>query len=135
MSWLIVATAVVGAYSAQTQYIAGKQQQIEIEQQADEEKLSAEAQELERRQKLNKALSANIVGVSTGGTTGEGTPASIALENAKQASISEGLEGLSSRLKQSQLKRQGDNAYSQGKMAAASTLLQTGARAKSLMKG
>ena len=134
MSFLLIATLAAGALQARGQQVAGAQQKIEFEKAAEQEKLSAEAQELERRQKLNKALSANIVGLATSGISGEGTPASIALENAEQASASEGLEGLSSRLKQAQLKRQGSNAYAQGNMAAASTLLQTGTKYQNLRK-
>ena len=121
----IIAT---GAVSARGQYVAGKQQEIAYEQQAEEEKLSAQAQEAARRQQLNKALSANIVGLATSGMSGEGTPQSLSIESAKQASISEGLEGLSSRLKQAQLKRQGKNAASMGGIQAASTLLNTTAQ-------
>ena len=76
MSWIIVAVTVAGGLaSAQNQRNAGAQQKIEFEKAAEQEKLSAEAQELERRQKLNKALSANIVGLATSGISGEGTPA------------------------------------------------------------
>ncbi len=127
--FLLAASAVVAGRS---QYVAGKQQEIEYEMQAEEEKLSAEAQELERRQHLNKALAANVVGLSTSGISGEGTPQSIALESAKQASLSEGLEGLSSRLKQAQLKRQGKNAAATGKYQAASTLLKSTTQAAQL---
>lgn len=110
-----------------------KSQEIEFERQAEEEKISAEGRELQRRQKLNKVLAANIVGVSTSGISGEGTPASIALESAKQASLSEGIEGLSTRLKQAQLKRQGKNVRAAGNIQAASTLLKGGFEASKLI--
>ncbi len=101
----------------------GEQQKIDLDKQAEEEKLSAEVRELGRRQKLNDVLAANIVGVSTSGMSGEGTPESIALANARQASASEGLESLTTRLKQDQLKRQGKDAVRSGRLAATSTLL------------
>jgi hypothetical protein len=41
------------------------------------------------------------------GITGEGTPASIALESAKQIGSSEGMINLSEKLKRAQLRRQG----------------------------
>lgn len=110
-----------------------KAKEIEFEQQAEQEKISAEGRELQRRQKLNKVLAANIVGVSTSGISGEGTPASIALESAKQASLSEGIEGLSTRLKQAQLKRQGKNVRVAGNIQAASTLLKGGFEASKLI--
>lgn len=112
---------------------SAKSQEIEFERQAEEEKISAEGRELQRRQKLNKVLAANIVGVSTSGISGEGTPASIALESAKQASLSEGIEGLSTRLKQAQLKRQGKNVRAAGNIQAASTLLKGGFEASKLI--
>ncbi|MGB1304009.1 hypothetical protein [Pseudoalteromonas marina] len=133
MSYIIVGAVIVtGAISANNQRNAGKAQQIELEQAAEEEKLSSEARELGRRQQLNKALSANIVSQAMSGTSGEGTPQSIALDNARTASISEGLEGLSSRLKRSQLKRQGANARNQGNTQAASTLLSTAVKTQQL---
>lgn len=132
MSWLITAVVVSGALVAKGQIDTAKAQEIDFEQQAEQEKISAEGRELQRRQQLNKVLSANIVGVSTSGISGEGTPASIALESAKQASISEGIEGLSSRLKRAQLKRQGKNVRAAGNIQAASTLLKSGIQAESL---
>jgi len=132
MSWLITLVAVGTGVAALSTLKAGKTQEIELEQQAEEEKLSAEAKELGRRQKLNKMLAANVVGLASSGISGEGTPQSIALASAKQASISEGLEGLTSRLKQSQLKRQGANVRAGSKLAAASTLLTGGVKIKEL---
>ena len=134
MSWLITAVVVTGVVSARMQSNAGKAQEIELEKAAEQEEMAADARELGRRQQLNKALSANIVGLSTSGMTGEGTPESIALDNARTASISEGLEGLSSRLKQSQLRRQASTAGSTGNIQAASTLLNTGVKAMALSR-
>lgn len=129
MSWLLTgAVLLTGVISASNQINAVEAQKLELDKSAEEEELSADSRELARRQRLNKALSANIVGVSTSGMSGEGTPQSIALDNARTASISEGLEGLSSRLKASQLRRQGRTARSAGRVQAASTLLNTGVR-------
>ncbi len=110
-------------YSAEQQKNAAKSQQFELERQADQEKLSAEAQEVERRQRLNKVLSANVVSQAMSGTTGEGTPQSLALESAKQSSASEGLNALSDRLRQAHLKRMGANVRQAGSTQATSTLL------------
>ena len=99
MSWLItamaVATATAGAVSARGQYIAGKTQEIELNRQAEEERLAAQSRELQRREELNRALAANVVGQSMSGISGEGTPASIALASAEKASLSEATIGLS----------------------------------------
>ena len=61
--------------------------------------------------------------MSMSGMTGEGTPASIALESAKQIGTSEGMIGLSDRLRQAQLRRQGAMARGTANIGAASTLL------------
>ncbi len=120
--WLI-ASAVTTGLTIQNQKNTAKAQAFELERQGEQEELSAEGRELERRQKLNKVLAANVVGQANSGIAGEGTPASIALGSAKQASISEGIESLSDRLKQDHLKRQADNVRSAGNTQAASTLL------------
>ena len=129
MSWVITAiavTATAGAVSARGQYIAGKTQEIELKRQAEEERISAQSRELQRREELNRALAANVVGQAMSGIAGEGTPASIALASAERASLSEATIGLSEKLKQAQLRRQATSARQVGKMQAASTLLQTG---------
>ena len=77
---LIAAGAGVQAYG---QIQAGKAQESALKQQAEQERLAAESRELERQQKLNKALAANVVGMGVSGIKAEGTPASIALESAK----------------------------------------------------
>lgn len=119
-----VGAGVVGAISASLQYDAAKEQKISIEVQADQEKLAAKGRELDRRQKLNQVLSQNIVDMA--GQSGEGTPQSIALSNARQASLSESAESLSDKLRQAQLARQAKSSMSQGKAQSASTLLKAG---------
>ena len=119
-------TAVSGAVSARGQYLAGKTQQMELERQAEEERISAQSRELQRRERLNEALAANVVGQAMSGISGEGTPASLALASAKKVGLSELTIGLSEKLKQAQLRRQGKSAKQTGKLQAASTLLKTG---------
>lgn len=124
MTWVVTTIVAAGAItSAAGQRNAAEAQKIELEQQADQEALASKGRELERRQQLNKVLAANIVSQQISGTTGEGTPQSIALESAKQASSSEALLSLSDRLKQAQLRRQAASAKRQGNIAATSTLL------------
>jgi hypothetical protein len=131
MSWVITAIA-LGVGTAKLQHDAGKAQQIEFNRQAEEEKIGAEGRELQRRQQLNDVLASNIASLSSSGIGGEGTPQSISLENAKQASLSEGMLSLSDKLKQAQLRRQGAAAKRQGNVQAASTLLNTGTQAARL---
>ncbi len=135
MSWVITAiavTATAGAVSARSQYVAGKTQEIELNRQAEEERISAQSRELQRREQLNKALAANVVGQAMSGISGEGTPASLALASAERASLSEATIGLSDKLKQAALRRQAKSAKKAGYLQAASTLLKTGAQVAQL---
>ena len=122
---LLIAAAVVGTtVSAVGTVQAGKAQESALKAQAEQERIAAESRELERQQKLNAALAANVVGMGVSGIKAEGTPASIALESAKNVGLSEGMMKLSDRLAQAQLRRQGAAARSGANMAAAGTLLQ-----------
>ena len=122
--WVVVAAiAASTAVSVYGQVQGGKIQQSELERQAEEEKIAAEGRELQRKQELNKVLAANAVSASMSGQTGEGTPASIALESSKQIGTSEGMINLSDKLKRAQLRRQGANARAMGNIQATSTLL------------
>ncbi|MCP4473422.1 MAG: hypothetical protein GY821_02395, partial [Gammaproteobacteria bacterium] len=70
---LMATAAGVGARALSN---SAKQQEIDYKMQADQEKLAAESQHLDRTQKLNRALAANAVGIADSGMSGEGTPAS-----------------------------------------------------------
>jgi hypothetical protein len=118
--------------SARGQYISGKTQEIELNRQAEEERLAAQSRELQRREELNRALAANVVGQAMSGIAGEGTPASIALASAERAGLSEATIDLSERLRQAALKRQAKSAKQAGYLQATSTLLKTGAQAAQL---
>lgn len=126
MSFVIaaaVATIASVGVSAYGQIEAGKAQQEALERQAEEEKIAAESRELERKQQLNRVLAANAVSASMSGITGEGTPASISLESAKQIGASEGMINLSEKLKRAQLRRQGAMARTTANIGATSTIL------------
>jgi hypothetical protein len=129
---LAAATATVGA---RAQYVAGKTQEIELKRQAEEERIAAQSRELQRREELNRALAANVVGQAMSGISGEGTPASIALASAERAGLSEATIDLSERLRQSALKRQAKSAKQAGYLAAGSTLLKGGLQTAQLMPG
>ena len=123
--WVVVAAiAASTAFSVYGQIETGKAQQEEFDRQAEEEKIAAEGRELQRKQELNRVLAANNVSQSMSGITGEGTPASISLESAKQIGTSEGMINLSEKLKRAQLRRQGAMARSTANVNATSTLLQ-----------
>ena len=123
---------VAGGVSAYGQVQAGKAQAQQLKEQAKQEELAAQSQELARRQELNRALAANVAALSTAGISGEGTPASLALESAKQAGLSEMTIDLSERLRRSSLERQAKTARQTAGIAAASTLLQSGVQASQL---
>lgn len=129
---LAIIAAIGTAVAARGQYVAGKAQEIELELQAEQERIAAEGRELQRREELNRALAARQMALATSGIAGEGTPASIALSAAEKIGMGEGLESLSSQLKQAQLRRAGKMAASTGKIQAASTLLSGGVEAAQL---
>ena len=128
----IALTATGAATSAYGQVQAGKAQKVALKEQAKQEELAAESQELARRQELNRALAANVAALSTAGISGEGTPASLALESAKQAGLSEMTIDLSEKLRRASLERQAKQATQTAGWAAASTLLSGGAKAAQL---
>lgn len=135
MSFVIVGSLIAVSTAVQVygQLEAGKAQEAALKTQAEEERVAAESRELERQQKLNKALAANAVGMGMSGIKTEGTPASIALESAKNVGLSEGMLKLSDRLAQAQLKRQAATAASAAKIGAASTLLSGATKAYQAM--
>jgi len=134
MSFFVVAAlAASTAVSVYGQVESGKAQQESLERQAEEEKIAAEGRELERKQELNRVLAANAVSASMSGITGEGTPASISLESAKQIGSSEGMINLSEKLKRAQLRRQGQMARSTANIQATSTLLSGAAKTAQAM--
>ena len=129
----IMAMGAGTAASTYGQIQAGKAQEDALKEKARQEQIAAEGRELERQQQLSKALAANTVGLAAGNVGMEGTPSSIALESAKNIGMSEGMIGMSDRLLQAQLKRQGKNARSTANLSAASTLL-SGASSIAQMK-
>ena len=135
MAFPIIAALILGSTAVQVygQLEAGKDQEAALKTQAEQERVAAESRELERQQKLNKALAANAVGMGMSGIKAEGTPASIALESAKNVGLSEGMLKLSDRLAQAQLKRQASTAASAAKIGAASTLLSGATKAYQAM--
>jgi len=136
MSWAITAivvTVATTAYTADQQKQAGKQQQYNLDRQAEQESLSAESEEIVRRERLNKVLAANVASASSIGNL-EGSSQAISLESARKSASSEGAASLSDRLRQDLLRREGKAAAKLGKTQAASTLLTGAARTSQLAK-
>ena len=132
MNPFVILALLSGAVGAYGQVQAGKAQKTQLREQAKQEELAAESQELARRQELNRALAANVAALSTAGISGEGTPASLALESAKQVGLSEATIDVSEKLRRASLQRQAKAATQIAGITAASTLLQSGVQAAQL---
>ena len=132
MNPFVILALLSGSVGAYGQVQAGKAQKVALKEQAKQEELAAESQELQRRQELNRALAANAAALSTAGISGEGTPASLALASAKQIGLSEATIDVSENLRQAALKRQAKQATQTAGLSAASTLLQSGVQAAQL---
>ena len=138
MSWVITAVALSAAgtlTSVYGQVQAGKAQEQAMKEQAKQEEFAAQSQELQRRQELNRALAANAAALSTAGISGEGTPASLALESAKQVGLSEATIDLSEKLRRASLERQGRVAKQTAYIGAAGSLLSGAGQIASLGGG
>ena len=125
MSFLVIGSimAVSTGVQAYGQIQAGKAQEAELKRAAEERRIQAEGQELQRQEALGRALAANAVAAGMGGIKMEGTPSSIALETAETASLAGGMANLSARLEQAQLRRQAKSARVASNFAAAGTIL------------
>jgi hypothetical protein len=135
MAFPIIAALIFGSTAVQvySQLEAGKDQEAALKTQAEQERVAAESRELERQQKLNKALAANAVGMGMSGIKTEGTPSSISLQSSKNVGLSEGRINLSDRLAQAQLRRQAATTASAAKIGAAGTLLSGATKAYQAM--
>ena len=105
---------------------AGKAAEDAAKEQARQEKIQAESEELARREELNRQLAAQNAAMAASGVATEGTPASIALESAKSISQSEGMISLSGKLARAQTIRSGQAAKAAGYTQGISTLLSSG---------
>ena len=119
-----LAVAGIGA-QAFTTIEAGKAAEEAAERRAEEERIAAQAEELKRREELNRVLASNILSQATSGIAAEGTPASLALEQAKTIGESEALIALTNRLRQRNIIQSGRDAQRQSNLGAVSTLLKS----------
>ena len=139
MAFIVVAAQVAMVAGAEAsvygQVEAGKAQQDALNEQARQEKIAAEGRELQRREQLNAQLAANNAALASSGIATEGTPASIALESAKAISASEGMIGLSEKLKRRELKMRGKMAKQTGYLNALGTGLSLAMRSGAMSAG
>lgn len=124
MSYVIAAIAITGqVVSTFATVEAGKAAEEAAERRAEEERIAAQAEELKRREELNRVLASNILAQATSGIAAEGTPASLALEQAKTIGESEGVLALSQRLRERNLLMEGRTARSMANLQAAGSLM------------
>jgi hypothetical protein len=129
MSFAVIAAVATIAGTATSVYgsiQAGKAAEDAAKEQARQEKIQAESEELARREELNKQLAAQNAAMAASGVATEGTPASIALESAKSISQSEGMISLSGKLARAQTIRSGQAAKAAAYTKGISTLLSSG---------
>lgn len=120
-AYLTIAGTAASVYG---QVESGKAQEEQAEIRARQEKMAAEARELQRRQELNKVLAANAVSMAAGGVSGV-TPESVALQTSKDIGASEQVISVSEKLKRAQIKRQGALDRGTANIQATSTLLKS----------
>lgn len=128
MTWVITAIVASTAVTSYGQVQAGKAADEAAKIAAREAELEAQTEALARMQELNRTLAANKAAMAASGVSG-GTPESIALESAKQIGASEQVVGLTSKLKQAAMIRQGKAAKASAYTSALSTALQGGTSA------
>ena len=127
-----IVTAAATGVEAYSSYQAGKAQQYQYEAEAEQAKSSARDQEIERRQRLLKALASRQVEAAAGGTTLAGTPLALINEDYRQSELDkQNLEG-STAARVSTLKAAASNARSIGTLNAVGSLLQGGAQLGSI---
>ena len=102
---------------------AGKAAEEAAERRAEEERIAAQAEELKRREELNRVLASNILSQATSGVAAEGTPSSIALDQAKKIGESESIISLSNRLRRQNLLLAGKTEKKASYIKAGSSLL------------
>lgn len=125
MSWVITAIAVSTGASIYGQTMSAKAQQAQIQDQMKQEELAAKSEELARREQLNEALAANTVSMAQSGVDAASF-ASLSLASARKASLAEGQEDLSFKLREAALQRRSKNISAIRDAQIASTLLQGG---------
>lgn len=123
MSWVITAIAVSTGASIYGQTMSAKAQQAQIQDQMKQEELAAKSEELARREQLNEALAANTVSMAQSGVDAASF-ASLNLASARKASLAEGQEDLSFKLREAALQRKSRNVGAIRDAQIASTLLQ-----------
>lgn len=131
MAFVVVATIASTAVSVYGQVQAGKAADEAAQIAAREAELEAQTEALGRMQELKRNLAANQLSMAAGGVSG-GTPESIALESAKDIGASEQVIGLSSKLKQAAMIRQGKAQKATAYTGALSTAIKGGTKAYQL---
>ena len=128
----LISMAVAGGASAVQQRKAGKAQQIQLNEQAKQEEIAARDAELERRERANQVLAAQIAGLGGANIGAEGSPTQIAVIEGQTRGIEELGAATTLERRQRSLREQGKSARRLGNLRTATTILQTGAQAASI---
>jgi uncharacterized membrane protein YebE (DUF533 family) len=120
---LFVFAAASSAVAAYGSYQSGKAQQYEYQRQAEQEKLSARDREIERRNRLLKALSQRTVAAASSGAALEGTPSALINRDFREYSLESLSAQASSASTQAGLRAAGTNAKRIGTINAVSNII------------
>jgi len=111
------------AAAAYGNYQQGKATQYEYQRQAEQEKLAARDREIERRNRLLRALSQRTVAAAAGGSSLEGSPAALINRDVREFNLESLSSEASSASTQAGLRAAGTNARRIGTIKAVGNLL------------
>ena len=111
------------------EYESGKAQQYEYQHQAEQEKMAAKDREIERRNRLLKALAQRNVASAAGGSSLEGTPLALVKRDFREFSLESLSAKASTAAKVSGLRAAGVTAKRLGTINAVASLFDTAKQA------
>lgn len=120
-------TASAAVYSGYQRKQAGKAQQYEYEAQARQERMAARDREIERRQRLLRAIAQRSAQFGTQGTTFEGSPTALLVNDFREYELENTTAAAQTAAQQSALLAAGKNYARLGKMGFYGGLLEAGA--------
>ena len=119
---------------AYTEYQSGQVEAAAHKAAAEEEKTAARAREIERREKLLRAIASRNVGSAAGGTSLEGTDIALINRDFSEFSMDQLTDSAMTSARVKSLRYAATNAKRIGTIRAAGTLFQMGAAAASSFK-
>lgn len=132
---LIGATVASSAMAAKSSKDAGKAQEIEFKQAAIQEQDAARESELDRRSRLVRALSSQVTTRAAQGLDMSGSAQAIAMSDASSADLGLLTERVNVGRRMTSLRAQGREASRQGRIGAATSILDGAVTAGTLYAG